>query len=509
MSEMPLFRGGDGCRTHSSGSSAAVHGAFYPADVQKGERVNCLLCPEGSDVFTQYQVWRMSPFGIEIIDESVADLTPGLKLLMQLDVTGQKVTYKGSVVANFYSEAGKAIVGVRLDTSPKAERRAIDVDQRNGVLRWQCHRHFYPTGVAKNHAKFNDKVYFRVSDVSSQGLRLVTSLRNKHLIAGSNLTLQIQAPSVGEFSVESKIVHVSVSQEAGGDSQFIGVKLIKPSRKCLSSLGQYVLQFGGDENHHPTPKTLSKQGFFLHSIADALDYDVVRSDEDYRQVLELRSSAFRAVEGFGVNLSPPEMSDAYDAKSRILVCRYRRKIVATTRLLFVGEHETFEEENYLKLPDKFPPRHLVVGAARAAVHPDFRGSDLFLNVFRYVMLQTLQSGRRYILQSVTQELIPVYERVGFRKLNMTYKHPKFPGKMGHLLLGDCQDVLNGKVGSILTWSTLVPEIKGLLQENEHVNLDWLTKQRLSVYQLLTPLYRVFERRRIRRRMERRITKSSE
>lgn len=484
-----------------------VHGQFFPADVRGGERVECWIQLDGSAREHRCRVWRLSPFGLEIVEDGTLPLCRGTSISVQLQIANQNIKYRGCVVARFTGEGERKIVGIRLDTSPKAGRGAGEIDQRKGAIRWQCHRLFYPTGTANNTARFNDKVYFRVSDVSSSGMRLVTSLRNKHLVVGANLELQVQVPSVGDFTVKVEIIYVSVVEEGNIEFQAFGVKFVNPTRKCLSHLGQYVLQFGGDESHNPTPKTLAKQGFFLHSIADALDYDIVRTDEEYRQVLELRSSAFRAVKGFGVQLSPTEMADIYDAKSRILICRYRDKIVATTRLLFVGDEERFEEEQYISLPSSFPPRRLVVGASRAAVHPDFRGSDLFLNIFRYVMLQTLQSGRRYILQSVTEELISVYERVGFRQMKITYNHPKFPGKIGHLLLGDCEDVLNGKVGSMVTWHTLVPDIKDLLQENDSVNLTWLAKGRLSVYNLLTPVYRVFERRRISRRMRRRITES--
>lgn len=295
---------------------------------------------------------------------------------------------------------------------------------------------------------------------------------------------------------------MDVRQDADGPYQSLGVQFVAPSKQVLSYLGQYILQFGSGGAVMPSPRVLMKQGFYVHSVTDAIDYGVVNDEKTYQEVLELRAQAFRGVTGLGVTCDASEMADDYDDRSRILVCRYRNKVIATARLCFHGPSDRLEEEDYIDLPFGFPSREQVVEASRVATDPDFRGNDLFLNILRYIMLTTLQSGRRWIVMSTYTKLAPVYKRVSFRELGVLRPHPKFPGAKLHLMLGDCQAVLEGRIGNPLLWNTLVPDIQKLIALNENVKLSWVARKRLAFYQMLTPVYKLYERKQVERRMKR-------
>lgn len=479
-----------------------VHGPYRPADVRSGERIRCEVKSADAKSGITCEVWRMSPFGLELVVEDAQAFKTEQRLVVTLKMGTQKLAHTGIVVATNVSAGKYNLLAVRLDKPAKlSEVRRANTRE---MLRWKCHPLFFPTVVAQNKFRFNDKMMFRVVDISAGGLGLLTSMRNKYAVVGASFDARIQVPSVGEFKVAVCVVHVDVVEQGATTSQILGVRFIKPSKRCMSTLGQYILQFGSNDKATPSPALLKKQGFSFFSVADAMDYDVVRSEGEYRQVLELRSSAFKGVAGLGVTMTPEEMADEFDARSRILVCRYRGQIVATLRLCFHGPGDSFEEEQHITFPSSFPPRHLVVEASRAATHPDFRGSDLYINVLRYTMLVVLQSGRRWIVQSTYKQLIPLYGKVGFKHLGVAWDNPKCPGEQLHLLLGDCQGVLDGTVGNPLTWSALVPEIAHLVEENEHVKISWIAKKRLTLYRALQPLYQIYEKAQLERRLRKNI-----
>lgn len=253
---------------------------------------------------------------------------------------------------------------------------------------------------------------------------------------------------------------------------------------------------------------MKQSGFAVYSVSDALEFDVVRTEQDYRQVLELRSLAFRGVKGLGVEKTAEQMADVYDTRARILVCKFRGTVVGTVRLCFHGPNDHYEEEAYTKLPASFPPKELVVEASRAATHPDFRGTDLFLLMMRYTLLLTLQAQRRWIVQSTYDSLVPIYGRMGFRDTGIRCPHPIFPGKTLHLMLGDVQSVLEGRRLNPLIWCALFPQVLDLVEGNKNIRLGWVTRQRLRMLRLFVPVYSLVERAHFARRRLRNNRKKS-
>lgn len=495
---------------------AAVHGSFFPSDVRQGEKIHCALRKSGERAQISFEVWRISPFGIELVEQQGCALRPQQAVELTLNIGGQQAKYRGCVAQVGLSsrsdasahrtavkdrKVGPTLVGIRLDTMPPSQRVSSQVEQR-ATTRWPCHRLFYPTAVAKNTVRFNDKIHLRIVDLSLAGLRAATSLRNHHALVGLTLDCAMFLPGVGEVKFKAEVARVGVDKqdaEAAEFEQIIGMKFRAPSAQLLQMVGQYILQFGGDENSRPTPAALRKCGFGLYSVTEALEFDVVRTEKEYREVLALRSLAFTGVKELKVDSGPAQMGDVYDTRSRIVLCRFRGKVVGTVRLCFHGPNDKFEEESYTQLPANFPPRHLVVEASRAATHPDFRGTDLFLNLMRYTLLLTLQAGRRWIVQSTYDKLVPIYRRMGFRDTGVRCPHPVFPGKKLILMLGDVQHVMEGRLANPLIWCALFPAVLDLVDTNKHIRLGWVTRQRLKALRLMMPVYNMVERRHLRRR----------
>lgn len=487
-------------KTGSSPGDERIHGPYRPADVRSGERIRCELRSESGQPGIVFEVWRLSPYGLELVANEDSFYAVGETVSIVLDMVGQRLTNRGVIVATDLMAGKRRLIALKLEKPAKLSE--VKRANTREMIRWKCHNLFFPTVVVQNKFRFNDKMMFRVVDIAAGGLGLLTSMRNKYAVVGALFDARVQVPSVGEFKVSVRVVHIDVVDKGGVSSQVLGVKFVQPSKKCMAVLGQYILQFGTNEKVTPSPIVLKEQGFSFYSIADAVDCDVVRSEDEYRQVLELRSFAFQGVAGLGVTMTPEDMSDEYDSRARILVCRYRDKIIATLRLCFHGPGDNFEEEQYIKFPDTFPPRHLVVEASRAATHPDFRGSDLYLNMMRYTVLVVLQSGRRWIVQSTYRQLVPLYENLGFKRLGIAWDNPKCPGEQLHLFLGDCQGLIEGSAGNLIVWNAVVPEIAHLIEENEHVNIGFVAKKRLALYKALRPLYRIYEEVKLDRRLKR-------
>ena len=483
-------------RKHPALSTSAqlIHGGYRPAAVRAGERIRCVIRRSRDGGRGRvHDMWRMSPFGVEVRVRPDHALQPQELVDIDIQIGSQHTHVRGTVVATELHEGNVALAGIRLDTATDSRRGAPANEQRSQA-RWRCHELYYPTGWAKNAARFNDKLHFRVDNISAGGMRMITSMRNKHLIVGLPLRATVQLPSVGAVKMHLRVEHVAVRHEGDKHEQVVGVSFVRAKQATLHLLAQYVLQFGGDASLRPTPRLLEDNGFVVQAVADALEFDLVRTDEDYREVLELRCQAYRAINP--VEKSVDEMGDVFDARARIIIVRFRGRIVATLRICFHGAADPFELESLMALPPDFPPRHLVVECSRAAVHPDFRGTDIFLNLMRYTALLTIQSNRRWIVQSTYEGLVPIYQRMGFQAVGGLHEYPPQPGLLLQMLSVDLQKLLTGTFRNPFIYNAFMPSIEDLLEVNDYIHLSWAARKRVALLRMLTPLYHWVEQRHI-------------
>jgi hypothetical protein len=459
-----------------------LHGSYYPADIYPGESVSANLRMTAHDPshWTSARVWRVSPLGLEVIATEAANCVAGTTLDVELKLGQQVTSLKAVVTAHVQNSLGETVTGLRLidrDVEP------YDGANRRNQSRWICSEQFFPVAVAANPARFNDFVYARARDLSADGMKLYTSLRNKFLVQGMTLQLTLNLPMVSQLQVPVVIRNVNLAVDNGKDYLALGVSFVKLDPMSRQAIGQYLIQFG----HGVSLRELREQQLAPRSVASSIEFSFVRSIDDYRDVLELRKFAYVGAGKISPDVPSSEMGDIYDVRSRIVIGKYQGRVVASAGLVFHEYHDRMEVEEFLEWPDGLPRRDEVVEVIRNCTHPEFRGSDLLMSMFKFIAIAILQSRRQYVVISCTPDLIPLYHKIGLQDQKLEYRHRKLNGARHTVMLGDVPSTVAGGLVNPIYWNAIWADTLKYLRTSNSVELNALSRTRVAIYQLAGPV----------------------
>jgi predicted GNAT family N-acyltransferase len=388
------------------------------------------------------------------------------------------------------------IVQVASDTqhSQEASIRMIDADflrvphiERRRQVRWLCSDDFHPTGVAANPAKSNDFILFRVFDVSRSGMRLLTSLRNNFITRGMRLDVIVSFPMVSQITLRLTVQNVAFVSLDEKEYLSIGAEIIGLTPRQSSVVAQYMAQFGDVESL----REFRESGFDQSDVVGTIEYSVVRTEEDYREVLNLRHLAYLADNKIASSASVHDVSDIHDSHARILICKFRGKTIATARLTFHEVGDITEHEEFVAWGSNFPRRDESVEVTRACTHPDFRRTGLFFALLRYVAITATQAGRIWVVTSSTEDLVPMYQYVGLRDMGLRYNHPDLNHLKHAILIGSMLDGLSGRSVGPIAWNQIWRYALPYMSSPNSIAQDTLSGMRIALYRSLGPLLAPF------------------
>lgn len=469
-------------RDTSPGEFTTIHGVISPVDIRSGELVKAHIRFFGSAIdYKTYRVWRLSPLGVEIVMPSDDPLyQKGTVIDLKMVIAGQVCNFGGVIVSNIVNDRGVCVVGVRLTS--RVDSFISEEDRRNRQ-RWQCLEPFSPTGVAVNPALYNDFIYFKIADISQSGMRLITSLRNKYIIPQMHFEALVNFPMVGQVTIKFEVTRARAISLGGKDVLELGAKIHNFDKMLAETIGQYVLQFGPGV----TPKDVMAESLAIRSVSIAADFQFVRSEEDYKEVLQLRHKAYSAAGKIDPSSRPEDRSDIFDSRSRIVIGRYKGKVVASCRMIFSQAEDIMEQEQFVTFPADFPRRDEVVEITRACTDPDFRGSDLLMAMCRFVALTVVQSKRNWIVICATDEMIPVYQRMGYKTTNLAYNHTALGNLKHTVMYGNVPEALTGKGMNPIYWNLLWGDVSKYMLNYGIIQGDPLAMARVAFYRLFGPI----------------------
>ena len=444
-------------------------------DISEAERESC-------------HVSKMSPLGYRVewpegkrIDASWLGATVELKVVFP----DKQVFIRRGVVVDVSSDA-------RLPQ--EASIRMIDADaprlpqiERRRQARWLCSDDFHPTGVASNPAKSNDFILFRVLDISRSGIRLITSLRNNFITRGMRLDVIVSFPMVSQITLGLTVQNLAFISQDEKEYLSIGAEINGLTPRQSSVVAQYVAQFGDVESL----RELRESGFDKTGIAGSIEFSVVRTEEDYREVLNLRHLAYLADNKIASAASVHDVSDIHDSHARILMCKFRGKTIATARLTFHEVGDTTEHEEFLAWGSDFPRREESVEVTRACTHPDFRRTGLFFALLRYVAITATQAGRMWVVTSSTEDLVPMYQYIGLRDIGLRYSHPELNDLKHAVLIGSMLDGLSGRSVGPTAWNQIWRHALPYMSNSNSISQDTVSGMRIALYRLMGPLLAPF------------------
>lgn len=457
----------------------SFHAPYLAENIRPGDFLKAEVAVHGTSVFKPFQVWRISPLGIELVMNAQTgfDFTQRLDLLIKYG--DSVVSHRGLVVSKTNQENGRSLCAIRwineVDTSKRSQ-------EKRSSQRWLCGAEYLPTGVATNPLRFNDFIHFRILELSKSGMRLKTSLRNKLIVPGMQLEGMITFPLVGQANVVFEAVSPRIAREDGKDYLELGCKFVGASKRLLDLIGQYLFQFGPSVS----PDELRKEQLYVGTVNPAITFSNVRTEEEYRKVLELRRLAWISAGKFTGEIAAEKFADAYDARARILTASYKGEIIASLRLVFPQENEKLEHEQYIELPPGLPRMDELVEITRVVVHPDFRGIDLLYLLFKQTALTCIQAGKRYILGNSEKSLLPMYRKLGFEVLPVEFEIEKL-GIRPSLFLGDVHKAVAGIGVNPLVWNFMYSELVQFMSTNDLMRFGPSANIRMATFRLFKPL----------------------
>lgn len=466
--------------------SALAHGWLEPADVYVNDPIlaKVRLC-EPDQIFIDATVQSISPLSLDVVvdAERLSLGAINCEVEVQLVVAGQKLLLRTTVAGRSATVASQ--VRLALEISPVLQPQSKVGETTSNELSanvttshlWDCSAEFFPTALAVNPARYNDYIYFKVIAVSAYGLRLVCSQRNKMLLPGLRLKLQMSLPMIGEVCLDVQIEHVSVHADQRKRGFDVVVKVLSLDSYAREMIAQYLIQFGRVDSLD----ALRAEGLNPPSVARGVDFYYLRSKEDHADVLKLRLLAHRQFGNLrNSDVSAEDLDDEADASARILIGKHKGRTVASARLRFLQPDQPLTMQAHIQCLSDLPPREKMVEVSRACTDPEYRRGNLAAKLAHQLLINSITAGRPYLLLVSLPNLLGFYKSVGCKELGLTQKDEFWNGEQ-HLMLMNAERVCLGRDVGPVVWSLLFREPYEYLVERGAINPSTLDRLRLLAY----------------------------
>ncbi|MEM6484010.1 MAG: hypothetical protein AAF662_03345 [Pseudomonadota bacterium] len=408
------------------------------------------------------------------------ELCAGALVEIEVLIAGRRTTHDGIVVDRFRGETDVQLIGIRF----VSEEEETTGDRRAGT-RWLCNETYFPTCMAATPGRFDDFMYFQVRDVSESGLQLTTSLRNKFLVPGMRFELTAVFPMGSVAPISVVVARVGVVSIAGHDRLVVGAEFQDLSTPSRQAIGQYLLQFSLSR---VSSRELKAAGFFPTSIASGIDFFSVKTASDYQAVLQLRFRAHAESGNTKDDVTPEMMGDRTDAASRVLAGSYKGRVVATARLQFSDFNDLLLESGESCWPEALPKKYEMIEVSRLATDPEFRSGDLLLALVKVCTSNVVQRDRPWVVISCLDEMVPFYEKLGFKRSGVRHKESLWKdGKILNVLVANSFDAVQGKGVDAVYWVMVYKPIAEQLMSAGVIVPKGLDRLRIALFRLVSLL----------------------
>jgi hypothetical protein len=199
--------------------------------------------------------------------------------------------------------------------------------------------------------------------------------------------------------------------------------------------------------------------------APNLSHEVVvrraRADE-LTQIIHLRTTSYRHD---GKHSGPDAMTDEYDERAIHLCAFFCGCPVASLRLMLPNDGRPSEHQQMIQWPADFPAAMELADISRVCVHPDFRHCRILEALFRRAAAEILLSGRRWLVGSASEKLLPMYRRIGCIPTRIKWANAQCFGGIVHtVFLCDVRSALLGRANP-LVWMFLWRDVSRALVQD--------------------------------------------
>jgi predicted GNAT family N-acyltransferase len=294
---------------------------------------------------------------------------------------------------------------------------------------------------------------------------------------------------VSQIATTVEVINLGIVSENDKDYLAIGVQIKELSLHQSNVMAQYLAQFGDVDSFIE----MKNEGLSPIALNKALQYSFVSSSSEYFEVLALRRMAYVAEGKVSSEQSVADMSDTYDARSRILICRKGTTLVGTARLAFHEHSDILEHEEFIRWPTELPRRDESVEVTRLCTHPEHQGAGLIFSLLRFCVITAVQGRRSWVVSSATSELVPMYDAVGLKSVGITFNHPVLNNLKHHIMVGNIQDAMLGRTSGPVMWNLVWKDAFKFMVDHDFIQTDIVSRVRLVLYRSIGPFIPILRR----------------
>lgn len=320
------------------------------------------------------------------------------------------------------------LIGVEFTKSELPYNRKSD--------RYHTDANFRPTFLFKDPLEPTRSIYGTILDISLDGFSLVTSITNKHLFVGMKTKGTLNTIE-NTLNLDARIQNLSIE----GESIRIGFS-VKGTRDYTRVLKKYLATFCFEF-------PLDNQSM-AKNIGDAISFFRVEDDLQYQKVVQLRYDAYASKDKLNDD-ARKSLNPGIENEGIIIAGYINGEIVCSVELKVKSENHKFLVENYFNPADFGYEWDSLMEINRLCIHPKAQRSDVLLTLFKKIHLFSLNNNCKNVLLSATEELKPIYLKLGSKDTGLTYEHPTLKGKKLHLLTLDTKAYLEAKTMNPLLW----------------------------------------------------------
>jgi predicted GNAT family N-acyltransferase len=362
------------------------------------------------------------------------------------------------------------------------ELQSFSMKMKKRKKNWFFSKEFYPQGSAPCPVK-NSDMLFSVRQINKKGMLISTSAHNRYMIPGIILNCSVNLFVFGQVNTCLKIEEVNIKEENNEKYFLIYGVFTKCCKNFHSKFGEYILKYASD---HTSVKELNEVGFPLISLQKNIYFKFAENQKDYEKVVQLRNLAYaKKIK------APSSVPDFLEERSIIIMALYKDRLIGTLRLIFNDGTQLMENEQFVQLPDSFPPKNETLEVGRVCTHPDFRGSDLLSEMFRFTALTLIESDRKYIVTGSMKDLLPLYKKIGFKTTGVYYRYKELNNLKHEVLCLDIYKVAKAKTLNPLRWlywNVIWEELYHyVVIKKQLIKLSKTEKIRINLIRLLKPV----------------------
>lgn len=267
----------------------------------------------------------------------------------------------------------------------------------------------------------NRIIYFKVLNASRTGMLLCTSLSNKHLFPGMEMKgAVLDIPGMGKSDVDLFVENSRPSDDR--QTVLYGVSIKGTAHNFHVLMTKYLSNLGQAEEGQDRIELLAKENSLHKNLRRHLTIREISSEREYEAVLKLRLLGYSRAGKIRDGLSWKDMGEGLDTEGLILGAYLGGQLIASCEFRLAKTHG-------LRLAEKFNLKNFNISMQNLAeinklvVHPNAQRSDVVLGIFQRIHAIGMLNGQPDGLVVAEDKLIPLYMRLGFQSLGVSYQHP--------------------------------------------------------------------------------------